>query len=187
MSLTKATQKVSFRPRKPSQTHRYKEKLASIKFYEYAGAELVDGVADYSLHSKVMIFGDDIYVGSANADPRSLMMDTNNGLFLRNVPEVVSSYRQYLNELRRARKHVRPITTLVQSITLAEMLSEDKIRLAQAVKKLLGGGELPAEAKLALEKASGLLTRIHGDVESGLRDRRDRGPLADYDRYLKFL
>ncbi len=55
--------------------------------------------SSFSLHSKVMIFGNDIYIGSANADVRSYEMDTNNGVFIPNAPDLVARYKQYLKEL----------------------------------------------------------------------------------------
>lgn len=55
--------------------------------------------SSFSLHTKVMIFGNDIYIGSANADVRSYEMDTNNGVFIRNAPDLVARYKQYLKEL----------------------------------------------------------------------------------------
>jgi len=71
-------------------------KGANIKYYEYledsAGANL-------SLHSKVEVFGDDLFIGSANADVRSYMMDSNNGLFVRNAPQLVENYVSYVKSL----------------------------------------------------------------------------------------
>jgi cardiolipin synthase C len=50
-----------------------------------------------SLHAKVMIFGDDVWVGSANADGRSEFMDANNGIFIRNAPNLSKKYREWLS------------------------------------------------------------------------------------------
>ena len=36
-------------------------------------------------HSKVMLFGPDPFVGSANADLRSYVLDTNSGLLIRSA------------------------------------------------------------------------------------------------------
>ncbi len=52
-----------------------------------------------SLHAKVMIFGDDIFIGSANADGRSEFMDTNNGIFIRNAPKLSKAYREWLTDV----------------------------------------------------------------------------------------
>jgi cardiolipin synthase C len=51
-----------------------------------------------SLHAKVMIFGNDIFIGSANADGRSQFMDTNNGVLVTNAPKLVKAYKTWLAE-----------------------------------------------------------------------------------------
>ncbi len=52
-----------------------------------------------SLHAKVMIFGNDIFIGSANADGRSQFMDTNNGVFISNAPNLVKAYKRWLTDV----------------------------------------------------------------------------------------
>lgn len=68
---------------------------AHLRYYEY----LAQTDQRLSLHSKVMVFGDDVFIGSANADVRSLMMDSNNGVFIRNAPVFAGGYRQWLREI----------------------------------------------------------------------------------------
>ncbi len=69
---------------------------ATLGYYEY----LAEGdTGNRSLHSKVMVFGDDIFIGSANADLRSYMMDTNNGLFIRQAPGLVADYTGWLRTI----------------------------------------------------------------------------------------
>jgi phosphatidylserine/phosphatidylglycerophosphate/cardiolipin synthase-like enzyme len=50
-----------------------------------------DGPVQASLHSKVWIIGDDLIVGSANADVRSYMMDANNAVMIRHAPDMLAS------------------------------------------------------------------------------------------------
>ncbi|MFD2177236.1 phospholipase D-like domain-containing protein [Veronia pacifica] len=57
------------------------------------------GQSERSLHSKLMIFGNDLFVGSSNADVRSLMMDTNNGLFIQQAPMLIKAYQTWLTSL----------------------------------------------------------------------------------------
>lgn len=52
-----------------------------------------------SLHAKVMIFGNDVFIGSANADGRSQFMDSNNGIFIRNAPNLSAAYRRWLTDV----------------------------------------------------------------------------------------
>ncbi len=68
---------------------------ATLRYLEYRP---VDG-ANLSLHSKVMVFDRDIFIGSSNADLRSFMMDSNNGVFIRNAPDFVAAYTQRIHQL----------------------------------------------------------------------------------------
>ena len=76
--------------------HRNPDKGANIKYYEYKADSAED---KRSLHSKVSVFDQDIFVGSANADVRSYMMDSNNGLFIRNAPELITAYVSWVKGL----------------------------------------------------------------------------------------
>jgi len=76
--------------------NRHPSKGANIKYYEYIADS---SGANLSLHTKVEVFGDDLFVGSANADVRSYMMDSNNGLFIRNAPNLVKNYVSWVKNL----------------------------------------------------------------------------------------
>ncbi len=64
-------------------------KKAQIEIFEYTKAS---GSDNRSLHSKVAVFGDDLFIGSANLDPRSLMMDSNNGIYVEAAPLAANEY-----------------------------------------------------------------------------------------------
>ncbi|GHC63747.1 hypothetical protein [Ulvibacter litoralis] len=76
-----------------------KSVLDSIVVNNFPLENGVKGTGSFSLHSKVILFDDDIYIGSSNAEFRSYMMDTNNGVFLKDVPEIVASYKKTLKNL----------------------------------------------------------------------------------------
>lgn len=85
------------------------EGAASLRYFEYlplAGASL-------SLHSKVMVFDRDIFIGSANADVRSLMLDSNNGVFISNAPVFTGMYHQYIKQLLATPARVADHTALI--------------------------------------------------------------------------
>ena len=69
---------------------------ASLSYYEYLPQT---DKGNRSLHSKIMVFGDDLFIGSANADLRSYMMDSNNGLFIRQAPDLVAEYTDWLQAI----------------------------------------------------------------------------------------
>lgn len=67
------------------------QRAARLEYYEYKQEE---GVG--SLHSKVSIIGDKAIIGSANADVRSFMMDSNNAIFVENAPQFIRNYANYM-------------------------------------------------------------------------------------------
>jgi len=68
-----------------------------LEYYEYTTADITaTNPISRSLHTKVMIFGADAYIGSANADGRSKFMDSNNGIFVENAPGFVAEYKDWL-------------------------------------------------------------------------------------------
>jgi putative cardiolipin synthase len=81
---------------------------ASLNYYEYlphtgleeavARERKAKGIPNdmKSLHTKISVLGDDIIIGSANADVRSYFMDTNNAILIRNAPGLVKDYLDYL-------------------------------------------------------------------------------------------
>ncbi len=70
---------------------------AQLSYFEYT----VPNGQTQSLHTKLSLLGDDMIDGSANADVRSYYMDSNNGVYLRNVKDLAADYREYINELQR--------------------------------------------------------------------------------------
>lgn len=65
-------------------------RIARFEYYEYQ--KPAEGF-NLSLHSKVSLFGDRLVVGSANADVRSFMMDSNNAMLVSSAPELVQAWR----------------------------------------------------------------------------------------------
>jgi cardiolipin synthase C len=82
------------------------DRAADFEYYEYA----FNPSKPMSLHSNVMVFGDDLFVGSANADVHDFYMNTNNGIFMRNVPNLVATYTTMINDLIKAPGRLRPLT-----------------------------------------------------------------------------
>lgn len=68
------------------------KKSAEFRYYEMRSLP-EEGVV--SLHSKVSLIGDTIIVGSANADLRSYLMDTNNAVVIRGSESLAKKYRDY--------------------------------------------------------------------------------------------
>ncbi|KAA3654645.1 MAG: hypothetical protein DWQ11_03675 [Proteobacteria bacterium] len=85
------------------------EGAATLRYLEYQPGD----DARLSLHAKVMVFGTDMFVGSANADVRSLMMDSNNGVYIRQAPQFVKRYVDSLEALIATPGRVADHTALI--------------------------------------------------------------------------
>jgi cardiolipin synthase C len=72
-------------------------RAARLRLYEYKALPSALTKNAPSLHTKVVILDENtMWVGSANMDTRSITMDTNNGLLLRDAPQLVADFtRRY--------------------------------------------------------------------------------------------
>ena len=73
-----------------------KNRRAKFEYYEY---KKFKGGNEISLHKKLHVMGDDVFVGSANGDVRSYYMDSNNGIYLQNVPRFAAEYVKWVDSL----------------------------------------------------------------------------------------
>ncbi len=101
---------------------------ASLRYFEYQPL----GGTQLSLHTKVMMFDRDIFIGSANADVRSLMLDSNNGIFISNAPVFAATYQQFLRQLL-----ATPTRVAEQTALLGRDQASLSIEMNQLVDQLL--------------------------------------------------
>jgi phosphatidylserine/phosphatidylglycerophosphate/cardiolipin synthase-like enzyme len=73
----------------------YNPRSARPAYYEYAKT----AGQTQSLHTKLSVLGDDMIVGSANADVRSYYMDANNGVYIHNGHGLVADYTKFIDSL----------------------------------------------------------------------------------------
>ena len=140
------------------QQNRDPERAATFSYFEYKKLSKGLARAERSLHSKVMVFGPDIFVGSANADVRSYMMDSNNGLYIRNAPNLVASYTNWVTNLTHDSEQIVNKTGYLADTTLKEMLTEDTDLITGLLKKMAGGTKI--EKKVSLKDLAVRISRI---------------------------
>ncbi|MDO9600662.1 MAG: phospholipase D-like domain-containing protein, partial [Azoarcus sp.] len=127
---------------------------ATLRYFEYqpvANTRL-------SLHSKVMVFDQDIFIGSANADVRSLMMDSNNGFFIRNAPGFVQEYKQGLQKILDSPGQISDQTRLI-----GRDAAQLSVEMNQLIDQLLARYAGPD--RLTDEQQQGLKQRIQGAAQ----------------------
>jgi cardiolipin synthase C len=122
---------------------------ARFAYYEY---QVRPGEAKQSLHSKVAVLGDDVLVGSANADVRSYMMDSNNALLIRRAPAFTRAYVGHVQRMLADRTRTRSLDDYFASTPRETMLQEDLGTFRELLAKYHADGRLDAGQQADLEK-----------------------------------
>lgn len=102
--------------------HGSKERGARFDYFEYRAPE---SGRTLSLHSKVSVLGPDMLIGSANADVRSLMMDTNNAALVRDAGPMRLAYLKLIDSIVGDAKRSRSVREELESKPRALLIEED--------------------------------------------------------------
>lgn len=137
------------------------DRSAKFEYYEYMKEGWGNGL---SLHTKASVLGDDVIIGSANADVRSYYMDTNNGLFLRGASDFVKSYTAYVDTLLKDARRTRNLTTHFgdHRHTAETLFAEDRVFLEELMQKYNFSKDLkPATKEKILDSIFSIVKFIH--------------------------
>lgn len=107
---------------------------ADVRFYEYKPNYYGEKT---SLHTKVYVMDWDLFVGSANADVRSYVMDTNNGVLVRGAPQFVSEYIGHMYSLTGGAGVLKEKTEYFENVSRDEIFAtniEDLNKMAEKYK-----------------------------------------------------
>jgi cardiolipin synthase C len=109
-------------------------RAARFEYFEYLKES---GGFGLSLHTKTSVLGDDMIIGSANADVRSYYMDTNNGFFIRGAKELTAAYITFIDGITSDKKKTRDLTALYSNptMTLESIFNSDRKMLEELVDK----------------------------------------------------
>jgi phosphatidylserine/phosphatidylglycerophosphate/cardiolipin synthase-like enzyme len=165
------------------------DRAAGIRYFEYRPKGGAAGKSEVSLHSKVSVLGSDLIIGSANADVRSFMMDTNNGVFIGNAPGMRRRYLAWLDEILADPEAAVELTGQMAKLTLEQMLETDREN-AQAflARKLADRFEGEPPLGPALDELESVLASIYGLSVKGLRGGLGASEAWErYDRLLKLM
>lgn len=149
---------------------------AKFEYYEYQ--KPTDGF-NLSLHSKVSLFGDRLVVGSANADVRSYMMDSNNAMLVESAPDLVKAWRGHISALLAAPGRLKMENAYFMSTPRAQMVREDLASLHAILARYRADKRLTAEQLrdldtrfVALLDAAYAMTRAAVNPEASEATRR---------------
>ena len=124
------------------------ERRAAFEYYEYQPPAHGPNL---SLHTKVSVFGDDIVVGSANADVRSFMMDSNNAMLVRNAPDFAREYLDVVQKIVADPGRVKKLNDYFATTPRDAMLQEDLVTFRSILAKYRVDKRLSAEQESRVE------------------------------------
>jgi cardiolipin synthase C len=158
-------------------------RAAQIEYYEYAPQP---NTANVSLHTKVSVFDDDVLVGSANADVRSYMRDSNNGMYVRNAPRFASSYLGHIDQMLADRIRTTNMVDYFVNITRDEMRREDRVFYRRMIERYRAEKLLsPAQIDNFEDVLIGLLERVYTMSSEIIRGNPEAE--AEFNRLFKAI
>ncbi|MGH7359052.1 MAG: phospholipase D-like domain-containing protein, partial [Candidatus Rokuibacteriota bacterium] len=157
-------------------------RFAIYEYRKFGGGDRI------SLHTKVSVLGDDLIVGSANADVRSYMMDSNNGFFVRRAPRFRQEYLGYLDGLMRDETKTRDMTAYYLTTPRATLLEEDR-RAFRMLLAQYGADQLDPALQARLEQHFVDLLDLVYDLTLATLEggRKGREKAAEFNRLFKPL
>ncbi len=162
------------------------EKSATFGYFEIQRAP---GRIKFSLHSKVWVLGDDLLVGSANADVRSYMMDANNAILIRNSSEMVQQYIAMMDQMLSDPLGARNLSEYYQTVSREQIIEED-LQGFRTILQSAGVSEKLSPAQIAdVEKRFvDLLNLIYRLTRDGLEGGLDGRKAQDrFNRLFKLI
>lgn len=130
----------------------YRDKLGALDkaaHLEYQEIQSQGAADKLSLHSKLMVFGDAVFIGSANADVRSFMLDSNNGAMIMDAPKFIADWQAWL-AARHQRGLIRDQLAEI-SIPLAQLDQQSTQLLRELLEKYDRKGRVTPEKRAELE------------------------------------
>ncbi len=122
----------------------YKRWYPKIQYYEYKASHMGTGI---SLHTKLALFGDDLFVGSANLDVRSYFMDTNNGLLIRNAHDLNKQYLKFVEDIIADKDQTQNLSEAFAGYNEAQIKKENDMLIGMMLARWDKKGRVNAERK----------------------------------------
>lgn len=159
---------------------------AKFEYFEYIKESAGSGI---SLHTKASVLGDDMIIGSANADVRSYYMDSNNGFFIRGAKEMTASYISFIDAITGDKTKTRNLTSHFSdpTLTLERIYSDDLKMLEQLVAKNDLTKKLKPEMKEKIFKGFHSIVKFVSDstLRILIKERNQFSGVADSEIEMK--
>ena len=149
---------------------------ARFRYFEYQPQD-EPGSSNLSLHSKVAVLGPNLFIGSANADVRSFMMDSNNGILVRNAPLAIAQYSEWVDFMLADESLTREQTEYFRLTPRSQMLDEDRANVRAILAKYRAERWIDDQAQLQSidENLERILEQAYTDTKQGLSGGRSGG------------
>jgi phosphatidylserine/phosphatidylglycerophosphate/cardiolipin synthase-like enzyme len=159
---------------------------ATLRYYEMQPG---DGPVQASLHSKVWIIGDDLIVGSANADVRSYMMDANNAVMIRHAPDMLASLRAMIEKTLADPVMAKDLSGYYESTTHEQIIEEDRRAFRAIVDNIAAADRLSDTQKdEVVSRFVGLMNQIYRLTIDGLEGNlKSAEQQARFNRIFKLI
>lgn len=162
------------------------ERSARFRYFEY---QKPANDIKLSLHTKVFVLASDMFVGSANADVRSYIMDSNNGMLIRSAPKLMEAYGNYLHKLLHDDSKTKERTTYFADATRDQLISEDRETFHLLTQKYGVERWLDTEQlKIAEGKFVDILNRAYSLTKKSLAEGREgQEGQKEFNRVFKMI
>ncbi len=160
------------------------EKRAAFEFYEHRPKP--EPLDHFSLHSKVTILGDNVIIGSANADVRSYMMDSNNGMWIQDADNFRERYTELVDRELADPEVVSNLGEVIRSVSREDLKAAHlQAFRAQLEATEIGSGLSEQQKKTAEKLLSEALDEVYELTLAVLRG--DQQAIDRYNRKFKVL
>jgi phosphatidylserine/phosphatidylglycerophosphate/cardiolipin synthase-like enzyme len=159
---------------------------ATLRYYEMQPS---DGPVQASLHSKVWVIGDDLIVGSANADVRSYMMDANNAVLIRHAPDMLARMQAMIDETLSDPVKTKDLTGYYNSTTHEQIIEEDR-KAFRAIVDSIGAADRLSDAQKdeVVRRFVGLMNQIYRLTIDGLEGNLESAEQQErFNRIFKLI
>ncbi len=166
-----------------------------LDFFEYNASSVGTGI---SLHTKISILGDDMIVGSANADVRSYYMDTNNAVLIRGAKDFNRDYLNYVDSILTDSKKSKNLVGKYLDMKPEDIQAENKVLLKYMLARWDKKGKINSEKQTQIlghidnigAKISNTTQRLlnfRGDFEQLKYQENSQSGLSSLERELNSL
>jgi phosphatidylserine/phosphatidylglycerophosphate/cardiolipin synthase-like enzyme len=128
----------------------------------------------------VSVFGEDIVIGSANADMRSFMMDSNNAMLVRNAPDLYKNYLAFVDIILANPARVKKLNQYILTTPHEKIKADDEKQFWNYIDRKFKFFQKQSEERKtqAMKEVSDLIDKVYDLTKKSL----STGKQSDQDK-----